>query len=282
MKTLNYAALILALTVNLSPLAARNGDGGKHEALAHVTGGMTVPISGSRNGGIEGDGFGVKAGASYAYNLNEHWALMTGLEFANYSGRITYKTLADSYSEKDYVVTPPSNVTYSYSIGNYRETHTFSLLSLPLMVRRKTELNASTSLYYAGGCKVAFPLSAQAGISGKLISSANFDHENVVYSNLPGHDFFDGENFGSHSKKIETKPAAILSLESGLRFSVGRILLYAALNFDISLNNLKATSEKHPLNFAETGLYCESLLNTQFTNRLRLTSMGLKLGFGLF
>ncbi|MDR2466895.1 MAG: outer membrane beta-barrel protein [Prevotellaceae bacterium] len=268
--------------MSLSPLAARKGEGRTHEALAHFTGGMTVPLSSPRYGGMEGDDFGMKAGGTYVYNFDDRWAVMTGLEFANYSGRITYKKLTDSYSTTDDRVTPSNAVTYSYSISNYRETQTLSLLSLPLMLRMKTDLDTRTSLYFAAGGKVALPMLAQAKMSGKLTSSANFDHENVVYSNLPGHDFFDGETFGAQGKKIETKTAVILSLESGLRFAIGRIMLYAALNFDCSLNNIKGASEKHPLNFAETGLYCESLLNTTFTERLKINSFGLKLGFGFF
>ena len=283
MKSLNYAALALsfALTGNVSPLAARNGDGGKHEALVHVGGGMTVPVTGPRDGGMTGDDFGTNIGAGYAYNLTSRFALMSGVEYSNYSGRISYATLTDGYTGRDYEVTPPRRLTYDYRIDNYRETQTFSLVSVPLMLRYGTELDDNTSLYFAGGCKLGFPVTARAKISGKLVSSANFDHENVIYSNLPGHDFFDGENFGAQANKIETKTAAILSLESGLRFSLGRVLFYAALNFDYSLNSIKRASDKHPLNFVETGLLCESLLNTSFTDQLRITGFGLKVGVGL-
>ena len=280
MKTLKYAVLTFALTVNAVPIVARNRGGGKHEASIHVTGGMTVPISGPSTGGIDGDDFGLKAGVNYAFNLSRRIALTTGVEFANYSGRISYGIFRDTYSERDNLVPPPSRVTYTYRIDNYRELQSLSLLSVPLMVRLKTRLDDNTELYFAGGCKVAFPVSASARISGKLVSSAYFEHEDVDYSGLPQHDLYDNLALGTRTTDIETKPAAILSLESGLRFSLGRALFYVGLNFDCSLNNLKQTSDKHPLNFSDSGVSSESLLNTSFTDRLKITGFGLKFGFG--
>ena len=277
MKTLKYAALTLALAVNLSPLAARDG---KHEYSLHVTGGMTVPLSGPQ-GGIDGDDFNIKAGGSYAHNFTRRIAVVAGLEYAKYSGSIAYSLLSDSYTDIDRRVSPPSQVRYEYTIAKYREHQTISLVSVPVMFRYSTELNDYTDLYFAGGCKIAFPVSTQTKISGKLVSMAHFAYENVDYFDLPEHDMYNGFEIGSKASGIDIKPAALISLESGLRFSLGRVLVYAALNFDCSLNDLKRTDGKHSVNFGTSGLLSESLLNTSFTNKLRIYSLGLKIGLGM-
>ena len=241
---------------------------------------MTVPISGAK-GGMDGDDFGTKLGAGYAYNFSSRLALMTGLEYSNYSGRITYSVLRDKYSAPDYTMTPPSRVTYSYYVSGYREQQSLSLMSLPVMLRLTTELDGMTDLYFAAGCKIAIPVSAKARISGNLVSSAFFEHEDVDYSNLPEHDLYNGYPLIDRRSDIKTKPAALFSMESGLRFHVGRVSFFAALNLDCSLNSLKATSDNHPMNFTDAGLSCESLLNSSFTEKLNITSFGLKLGIGM-
>ena len=276
MKTLKYAALTLALAMNLSPLVARDG---KHEYSLHVTGGMTVPLSGPQ-GGMDGDDFNVKAGAGYAHNFTRRIAVVTGLEYANYSGGISYSLLRDSYTAIDHQVDPPSKAHYEYKISKYRERQTISLVSVPVMFRYKTELNGYADLYFAGGCKIAFPVSTRTKISGKLVSWVHFDHENVDYSDLPEHDMYNGFEIGTTANG-DVKPAALLSLESGLRFSIGRVLIYTALNFDCSLNDLKRTDGKHSVNFGPSGMLSESLLNTSFTNKLKIYSFGLKLGLGI-
>ena len=277
MKTLKYAALTLALAMNLSPLAARDG---KHEYSLNFTGGMTVPLSAPR-GGMDGDDFNVKFGASYAHNFTGRIAVVTGLEYANYSGSISYSLLRDSYTEIDHRVNPSSQARYEYSISKYREQPTISLLSVPVMFRYTTELNDYSKLYFAGGCKIAFPVSTRTKISGKLASWAHFDHENVDYSDLPEHNMYNGFEIGARTSGIDVKPAALLSLESGLRFSIGRVFVYTALNLDCSLNDLKRTNGKHSVSFGSSGMKNESLLNTSFTGKLKIYSLGLKIGLGI-
>ena len=255
----------------------------KHEYALYATRGMSFLMYDLYGSGISNDSYSTMLGAGYSFNFNSYLALTTGVEYSNWKGEASYKTLNDHYYITDHRIDPSTRIKYEYSVDNYQEKQSLALLSIPVMLRVKTELDRSTSVYFAGGVKLGLPVSAKADISGKLTaSSGHYEYENIVYVNLPQHNFFAGRDIETHTSKIETHMAALLSLETGMRFAIKHALIYTGLYFDYSLNDLKKSNDKYPLQFSEASVGSESLLNSPHANKLKIMSVGIKVGIGLF
>ena len=260
----------------------------KHEYSAFGSLGMSFLLYDLYGGGETGDGNSTTLGLGYAYNFDtggeNQWAALTGLEYARYGGSATYSSLNERYTAYDNSGFPPSNMTFEYTIKNYQEEQSVTMLSIPLMARLTTSLSLyqNSFVYFAGGMKIGIPITANATAKGTLKSSGYYDYEDVTYIELPNHGFFSGEKV-THSSKIDAGIAAILTFESGMRFTVAkRSLLYAGLHFDLVLNDLKKKNELHPLNFSNGVISSESLLNSVLADKLKAVCIGIKVGIGIF
>ena len=285
MRKMNFTTLLLMLltgaTVNAQEVQMQRAE--KHEYSLYATRGMSFLMYDLYSSGISNDSYSTMVGAGYTFNFNSFLALSTGVEYSNWKGEASYKSLNDHYFVTDHRIDPSTRIKYEYRVDNYHEKQTLDLLSIPVMLRLKTALDRNTSLYFAGGFKVGIPISTKADISGKLVSSSgHYEYEDIQYINLPKHNFFVGRDIQSHTSKIETHIAAMLSLETGMRFSIKRALIYTGLYFDWSLNDLKKSNDKYPLQFNESSVGSESLLNSPHANKLKIMSGGIKIGIGLF
>ena len=254
----------------------------KHEYSLYATRGMSFLMYDLYGSGVSNDSYSTMFGAGYTFNFNHFLALSTGVEYSNWKGEASYKTLNDHYFVTDHRIDPSTRIKYEYRVDKYHEKQNLDLFSIPVMLRLKTALDRTTCLYFAGGFKLGIPISAKADISGKLISSSgHYEYEDIVYVNLPKHNFFVGRDIQSHTSDIEMHIAAMLSLETGMRFAIGRALIYTGLYFDRSLNDLKKSNDKYPLQFSEASVGSESLLNSPHANKLKIMSVGLKIGIGI-
>jgi hypothetical protein len=260
----------------------------KHEYSAFGSLGMSFLLYNLYGDGETGDGNSTSLGFGYAYNFDtggdNQWAALTGVEYARYGGSARYSSLHERYTAYDNSGTPPGEMLFDYTIKNFQEEQSVSMLSIPLMVRLTTSLSLykNSFVYFAGGMKVGVPLTAKATAKGTLLSSGYYEYEDVLYTDLPNHGFFSNQRV-THSNKITAGVAAILTFESGMRFTVGnRALLYAGLQFDLTLNDLKKVNNQHPLNFTNGVISYESLLNSVLADKMKAVCVAIKLGIGIF
>jgi hypothetical protein len=250
----------------------------KHEYSVYLAGGASDFFVTLRQSGKTNGGFGFGGGLAYTYNLNENWGLSAGIEISKFYGKTSFKKLEEEYEAYDNHSNHPGALRYKYSITGYEERQDLAMLSIPLKARFKMPVGGITDFYAAGGFKLGFPVGAKAKITGgSLVSSGYYLYEQVTYVDLPEYGFFNGQGSGSQESKIDFGIATMLSLEAGLRFSVGKTVVFSGLFFDYCLNDMQKSSDKHPLQYDGTVRY-ESAFNSSLANKLKPLSLGLKAG----
>jgi hypothetical protein len=250
----------------------------KHEYSVYLTGSLSNLLYKLDSDGKKHSSPGFGTGAAYTFNFNPRWGISGGLEISSFGRKISFPRLSEKYNTYDSNSTPASNLEYSYSIINYEEKQKLVLLSIPVKAQFKIPVSTGLGFYAAGGFKVGIPVSSKVTMSGyNLNSYAHYEYENVTYSKLPQHGFFNNNTYGTHDSKIEIGVALILSLESGLRFDLGRIGLCTGIYFDYGLNNTGKSNDKHPVTFNVPVIY-ESVVNSTLSDKLKTMSVGLKAG----
>jgi hypothetical protein len=253
----------------------------KHELSVSGIGGYssinyTLSDAGSRSAGIGGG-----AGLGYTFNVNPSLGIVLGVEMLTYSAEASFAKVENEYSEgKDLEL-----FQFWYSSENYRETQNVTLFSIPVMAQYSLPLGSGSTRFYAsGGFKFGFPVSATADItSGNVTATGYYGREQVKYKDLPKHGFITNKSLPNVKENLDLGFSASLSLETGARFTLtDKIGLYTGLYFDYGLNNIRKTDDKSLMEYnsvSET-ILMHSVLDTKFTDKINLMSIGLKVRVG--
>ena len=252
-----------------------------HELSAYVAGGVSnigyKLADGSRSGGA---GFG--AGINYAYNLSYNFAIVSGLGFTTYSGKLTLDEYSESYSSID-DRGDPFTLTYSFN-SEYSEKQSVALLSIPVMARYSMPLGTAPMKFFAsGGIKLAVPLVAKATItSGTVSTTGYYEYEARTYDDLPEHGFVNGHSGEQTGSRIRLGVTPLLSLETGLRIPTGyKTALTAGLYLDYSPVNVQRSNDRHIIEYQSLSpmqFNYNSALNTAMVNKITLFTSGVKIG----
>jgi hypothetical protein len=250
----------------------------KHEYSVYLAGGQTELLYTPEQNGKTVGGIGAVGGFTYTYNIDKNWALSVGLEYLHASGKVSFKRLEEEYDTYDNRSNPPGKVRWKYVVTDYEEKQKYSLLSVPVMARLRTAVNERLHFYAAGGFKFGLPIKAEARISGgSLVSSGYYDHEHVNYTDMPEYGFFNGQGSATQKSEIDLNPPVSLALEAGLRFPAGKHSFFVGAFMDYCLNNIKKTSDKHPMQYDGAVTY-QSALNSSLARRSGLRNVGVKVG----
>jgi hypothetical protein len=253
-----------------------------HELSAYATGGVSN-INYRFNTGTHSGGVGVGAGFDYAYNIDGNVAIVTGLSFTTYSGKLSISNdYAESYRSID-DNGDAFSLKYSFD-GEYRERHNIVMISIPLMMRYSIPLGRSSMKYYmSGGFKIGFPLFARATITpGTVSTSGTYEYEARTYTNLFEHGFVNGYSGEQTDSRIRFGLMPLLLLETGFRIPIGyTTALNVGLYLDHSLSGVQTSNDKHVLeyqSFLPTQFNYNSVINTAIVKDIMLFSAGLKIG----
>jgi hypothetical protein len=285
LTVLAISGLLIATTAKAQEKEKEKQDVPKHELSVYGVGGYssivyTLEANGDRSGGM-----GAGAGLGYTFNISSSFGIVTGVEMSTYSSEASFDNVQGTYSEG----TGSSPFDFSYSLKNYKEKQSVTLFSIPVMAQYGLPLGGgSTKFYVSGGLKLGFPISAKADLtSGVATTSIYGKYEDIEYVNIKQHGLVTNEPLPSVNKDIDLGFSIALALEAGARFSLSdRIGLYTGVYFDYGLNSIQKVNDKHLLEYDksnETTFKRHSVLNTGFTDKVNLMSVGLKIrvGFGL-
>jgi hypothetical protein len=250
----------------------------RHEVSVYGAGGMSNLTYSLDKNGSKTDEFGGIFGIGYTWNINESFAIVTGVEMTNYNAKTTY----DAISIPKIYGTGLDRFEYTYSMNKYIEEQDAVLLSAPVMLQYSIPLSASVKYYISGGVKVGLPVRTNAAIfPGTVNTSGYFYFENQIYTDLPHHGFVSGIHPNSTNSDIDLMVSLAASLESGVRFSLTKnILLYTGAYLDYGMNNIQSKRNKHLINYQEFNpsvLEYSSVLNTSLANKVKIFGAGLKL-----
>ena len=275
-----YTALVICLLLANIVEAQLPQRGAPEEYHIHVSGGMSNLRYSLANGGETQGGAGYGVGLDYICNVSYTLGFSMGVEMSSYYGKALYRSLTETYDAIDY---HGAAMEYTYSIDNYVEKQNLMLLSIPIMVRLKIPAGMNSSLYLAGGVKFGFPMMSKIRISGENLTATGFyQYESIPYNNAPEYGFFSGTNIRDEKSTIKGMTTmTMLTVETGLRFDLGKYVLYTGLYCDYSISGTNSTKGKHPVNYVKDITY-ESVMNSSLSSTLNLTIMGIKVGFSIF
>jgi hypothetical protein len=289
LTVLAISGLLIATTAKAQEKRHKQ-DMPKHELSVYGMGGYS-PLSYSlTSNGVNSGGTGGGAGLGYTLNISPSLGIVTGVEIAVYSSEASFDNLQGTDSEG----TGMGAFDFSYSLKNYKEKQSVTLFSIPVMAQYGLPLGSgSTKFYASGGLKLGFPVNAKADLTSGVATTSIYgkyedvEYENIEYVNMTQHGIVTNESLPNASKDIDLGFSIALALEAGARFSLtDKIGLYTGVYFDYGLNSIQKVNDKHLLEYDkdnETTFKRHSVLNTGFTEKVNLMSIGLKIriGFGL-
>jgi hypothetical protein len=252
-----------------------------HELSAYASAGL-ASIGYKLDLGSRSNGFGAGLGFNYAYNINDKFAVTSGLGFKYYSGKLKMNGYGESYSSVD-DNGDDFNLEYHFD-GEYREKQNAVLLTIPVMARFSTPLGNSPLKYYvSGGFKLGIPFAARATITpGTVSTSGYYEYEARTYTNLFEHGFINGYPGEKSKSRIRLGVTPMLALETGVRLPIGyKLALTGGLYIDYNFINIKKSKNKHVLEYQSLlpmQFIYNSVLNTASVKRITLFDTGLKVG----
>ena len=161
---------------------------------------------------------GGEIGANYTFFFGKHFGIMTGFEAAIYKGRTL---LNDGSMSTNMVDDQGSAFVYKVSTKGYEETYQTTALSVPFMLRYRTNLTIDTYWYLDAGVKWLMPstLSFHAKDSS-MTTSGYYPNWNVEFNNVPNHGFSTTNNWNG-SGQAPLQMGLMASVSSGFGFPIG-------------------------------------------------------------
>jgi hypothetical protein len=264
----------------------------KHEVSVYGGGGISALNYKLDKGGSKTDGTnsisGV-AGVSYTLSLNDHFGISTGVEVTRYGAKTTYHNFAPA--GKDYGM-GNSKFNFRYTIANYAEEQSITLLSIPVMLQYTMPISNSIEFYGTGGLKIGLPRRAEATIFPDIVNTyGDYYFENQIYQGgaTEKYGFVKNATPEPIEKDIDLKTSFAISIEGGARFCLTEnLFLYTGAYIDYGLNNIRTTQDLQLINHKASvqtqtaSLEYASVLNTPFVNNVKIFGAGLKvrLSFG--
>jgi hypothetical protein len=231
----------------------------------------------SRRNGSFGGGLGV----NYLYNIDDQFAIVTGLEFSTYASKLSISEFSEEYPSTD---DRGYDFTFKYFFEKYMEKQLNIMITIPLMVRYEIPLDTDFLNYFvSGGMKIGLPIVAKATITpGTVSTSGYYEYEGRTYTDLVEHGFINGKQGDQTKRNIKFGLAAMISLEAGARMPIFyRKDVVASVYFDYTPNNIQKLNDRHVLeyqSFVPSDLSYKSALNSAIVKKINLFSLGLKVG----
>jgi hypothetical protein len=131
--------------------------------------------------------------------------------------------------------------------------------------------------------KLGIPVNATASINAKTVTTSGYyAFEDGTYEDLPQYGFVNGHKGEQLNYSVKLNIAALLALETGMRFRVGyQKHLMTSVYLDYSLNNMQKIKDRHVLEYQPSHpsmFVYNSIINTSLLDKVSLMSLGVKVG----
>ncbi|MDW8850809.1 outer membrane beta-barrel protein [Flavobacterium sp. MMLR14_040] len=227
-------------------------------------------------------GNGINAGIRYSYYLNEGLSIGIGAEYQTYNSDGKFGFLTGAYTTTD---AEDESFQFRYRATNLREEQKLGYVNIPVNIQFETP--GTSKLYVSAGFKVGFAVSGTYETKMQnLTTSGYYPQYNVELFSPAFAGFASTDNLAAGKQDIDTEVSYSTTFETGLKQKIGdRSWIYVGVYLDYGLNNIydkgnnKALVEYHPE--LPVQLQYNSVLETSYTNDVRLVSYGLKLRFAL-
>jgi hypothetical protein len=277
----NYITSLFLITAFLGVSISGYSQEKKYE-ISVALGGLGSYLDYSTSNGHLVPGNGFNAGLRYAYYLNKNISLGIGAEYQSYSSSATFASISGRYTTTDI---EDESFQFRYRANNIREKQKLGYVNIPINIQYETL--GLTRLYLAAGAKIGFSASGTYETSiDKTITRGYYPQYDVVL----GQPAFAG--FGTFDdvktkQDLDTEISYSATFETGIKQILSeKSSLYIGLYLDYGLNDVyDKSSSKNLVQYNTTEvpvkLQYNSVLDSRYTDDLRLISYGLKLRFAI-
>lgn len=259
----------------------------KHEISVYAASGLST-LRYDPNGGTRDNRIGGGFGLSYGYFFNDNWGVTAGGEMSYHYA----KAHMQPFSGGDYIQS--GNFTYNYDVTNYRESHEFVVISIPVMLQYQAPLLLDEHDCYAAiGAKVGFPQRLTYKTSGATYTTTGINHNDNSIIDSPESGGFGTFTENKNKRHIGYNTSYMLSAELGMKWALSRFFfLYTGVYCDYGLNDIvKGNTNQSFVSYNQitpSNIYHHSMLESSygqidervnFTNKVAPIALGIKIKF---
>ena len=201
---------------------------------------------------------GVGLNFGYAFNINENFAIVTGLDFNLYGSDLTLAEFFDTaLIEKSFFQPPPlpgfddSSFNFFVHAQGIHEKQRVVYLYLPIMARYKFPVGYNNALYVKGGAKIGIPIvRSYSGSVDSITTSGIGTIDQQPYDTLLlwGFGTFQPNRLDG---KLDLKPSVVLSFELGYVHTLGNGKpLYIGAHINYGITNILGSPNTAPIVYA--------------------------------
>jgi hypothetical protein len=218
-------------------------------------------------------------GIGYSYRIKEDWTLNTGLVYQRFNSSAEVKNLRSSYQTRDF---EDESFEFRYQTKGLNEEQVAHLLHLPITIgyQNKGKIN----WYAQAGFQLDLMLKAQYNTSIKQLNTSGYYEQ--YNAELFGPAFMGFGTFNqlqSGEQKLALKTGVSAVAEIGWRKKINAHSSYfIGLFVNYGLAHIESKSKKQLVGYqAEQpqDFKLNSILESDFAEKARLTSFGIKVGY---
>lgn len=235
-------------------------------------------------------GFGGNVNLGYAYNFNQRWAILSGLELDFYSAKSRLSSFADTYTIHVAAYAPLGDDRFDYTadVQGFSEKQKAMYLTIPILARYKYVLggankssieNHQSSIYFMGGLKLGLPLgSSYSGGIDQFTTSGYSYFTRQPHAGEPEYGFSTYNNQDLNGD-LNLKLSVALSLEAGYEWPLRENLrLYSGVYFDYGLNNISSEKNSHVVSYNPADMPSPKLSSaTTVSDKVNIMAAGVML-----
>ncbi|KLT69333.1 MULTISPECIES: outer membrane beta-barrel protein [unclassified Flavobacterium] len=277
---INYITSLSMITALLGSVLNSFGQDKKHE-FSIAVGGPSSFLDYKTSGQlVEGNGF--SAGLRYAYYLSENLSIGIGAEYQSYNTDAKFQTISGRYAATD---SEKESFQFRFRATNLREEQKLGYINVPLHIQFETP--GTTKLYVAAGAKIGFAINGSyESTIQNLTTSGYYPQYNVELFGPAFAGFGSTNNVKVGKQDLNAEVSYSVTFETGVKQIIGdKSSIYLGAYLDYGLNNVyDRNTSKHLVQYnpgTTAQLEHNTVLDSPFTNDVRLVSLGLKLRFAI-
>ncbi|UNY98835.1 PorT family protein [Zhouia spongiae] len=268
-------------------LGCRYAEAQQRKLELSVTSGSTVSwISQELKVGETKNKNGVLFGLRSSLYLNDNWSLGLEVEYQSYRSDVRLNNVRDSYNTTDFDQEP---FEFRYTANSYNEVQRIENINVPVTLQYETD-GRKVRFYALTGVKAGFVINGTTQTRiGSLVTSGYYPQYNAELFNPKFMGFGTFNNVKSAQKDLDAKMAWSATFESGIKcFLNKKNAVYFGLFFDVGMNYIvdnEPTAKQlivYPSDEYPVDLQYNSLSNTPYAEKMRLSSFGLKMRYSFF
>jgi hypothetical protein len=263
-------------------------------AQSELTGGIGGGVSMlwyKPSAGVLKLGYGGTAGIGYSYFFSDNWGIGIGFNASLYNSPYSNAALSDHYN----AIYNNESFEFRYKFTDYQETQQAYMIMLPVMLHFQTGL-----FYMSAGAKIGVPFYTRYTAQASALDALGYFPKDELWLGVDPQQPTKREGFGNYKNikgtgKMTLENSVFASLEFGLKWSIGSVVLYTGLYFDYGISNvyIEPLTDMRVVNYdnkndysinnyRSNGIFSSQVAGKPIVETINPLAAGVKLSFVLY